>query len=316
MTMTPRLFLPSRAWRNQPGNHDGVPPGVKTFGRRAARRGTYARFQLQSISEADPSSSACTVRDPRPSASPPPGLATQGPSRVTDALTGPPARSVHRTMGSASTALTQRQLAAALRGDGQALAWIIDHLTPVIQARLTRLLLRHTSAHPQGEDRKELEDLVQEVFLSLFADGAKVLHRWDPERGASLLNYVGLVAERHAISLLRARHRWLPTEALDAAQPEPPSEGSDPENEATARQSLRHLLDRLQGHVSPLGWNVFRLLFVEERSVADIETEVGLSSDAVYAWRSRLRKLARRLWLEMHPEPWAKGSRQPSRKPQ
>lgn len=235
---------------------------------------------------------------------------------MNDACPQPPEGRIHRAMGSATESLTQRQLEAALLGDGRALSWIIDQLTPVIQARLSRLLLRHTSAHPRGEDRKELEDLVQEVFLALFADDAKVLRRWDPERGASLLNFVGLVAERQAITLLRSRHRWLPTEPLEPRLPEPRSGETDPEHETVARQSLRHLLDRLQATVSPQGWHIFRLLFVEERTVADIEDSVGLSTDAVYAWRSRLRKLARRLWQEMHLETWVETPPASSGRPQ
>jgi RNA polymerase sigma-70 factor (ECF subfamily) len=38
--------------------------------------------------------------------------------------------------------------------------------------------------------------------------------------------------------------------------------------------------------------HLFNLLYVEERPVADVVAAAGLSEDAVYAWRSRLRKLA------------------------
>ena len=208
-------------------------------------------------------------------------------------------RPIVRVMHSANPSLRRDQLDAALEGDSDALDQVIDHLTPVIQARLTRLLLRRTAGHPSGEDRKELEDLVQDVFLHLFADGAKVLRRWDPERGASLQNFVGLVTERYAISVLRKRHRLLPTDSLDPERPDPVSEETDPEGWVASRQVLSQLLDGLQTALSPQGWTVFRLLFVEERSVSDIQEQEGLSTDAIYAWRSRLRKLARRLWDDM-----------------
>ena len=45
-----------------------------------------------------------------------------------------------------------------------------------------------------GRDiRQEVEDLSQEVFLQLFAEGGRVLATWQPERGLTLLNFVGLV---------------------------------------------------------------------------------------------------------------------------
>lgn len=221
------------------------------------------------------------------------------PSPVDAVPTDPSRKEAKTAMRSEPEHGTRQLRDEALAGDSDALAELIDHLTPVIQARLTRLLLRHTSAHPEGQDRREMEDLVQEVFLKLFADKARVLRSWDPDKGASLRNFVGLITERYAISLLRSRHRWVPTDALDPERPDPVSDEATPEGRASSRQSLLQLLDRLRSALSPQGWAVFRLLFVEERSVSDIRDDVGLSADAIYAWRSRLRKMARNFAQDM-----------------
>lgn len=192
---------------------------------------------------------------------------------------------------------TQDELRAALAGDEAALACLVQGLTPVIQSRVARCLLLRRAGPAAGRDiRQEVEDLAQEVFLVLFADGGKVLRSWQPERGLSLPNFVGLVAERQAASILRSGKRspWKedPTlvEELEQAAPD-----SGPEEAAASREQLRVLLYRLTEELSPLGRHLFDLLFLRELPLDEVVTETGLSPDAVYAWRSRLRRLARRL---------------------
>lgn len=189
----------------------------------------------------------------------------------------------------------------ALAGDQTALTRLVAGLTPVIQARVARTLLARRSRLGGGRDvRQEVEDLTQDVFLSLFSRDAKVLRAWDSERGLSLENFVGLVAERQVVSSLRSgkRNPWKedpsPAEELEAPAPD-----SGPEEVAAGREQLGLLLDRLREEVSPLGWRLFDLLFVQELSLSEVKAESGLSDDAVYAWRSRLRRVARRLLDEM-----------------
>lgn len=183
----------------------------------------------------------------------------------------------------------------ALAGDEAALGALVRRLTPVVQARVARVLLRAgRGAGPRL--RQELKDLVQEVFLALFEGQGRILLSWDPERGLSLENFVGLVTERQVLSILRSGKRdpWRldPTldSELDGVSPE-----ASPEAAAVSKQALEMLLERLRGCLSPLGWRMFELLYLHEVSVEDVERETGLSSAAVYAWRSRLRRLVRGL---------------------
>ncbi len=186
-------------------------------------------------------------------------------------------------------------LQRALAGEETALGRLVERLTPVVQARVARALLRAgRGAGPRL--RQELKDLVQEVFLALFDRRARILTTWDPERGLSLENFVGLVTERQVISILRSGKRdpWRedPTldSELDGASPE-----ISPEAAAVSKQALEQLLERLRAALSPLGFRLFELLYLHERSVSEVERATGLSSAAVYAWRSRLRRLARSL---------------------
>ena len=187
---------------------------------------------------------------------------------------------------------TFRLLRDALAGDRDALSRLVALLTPVIQARVARTLRAHRSRNV----RQEVEDLTQEIFLSLFARDGRVLRSWEAERGLSLENFVGLVSERHVLSFLRndKRNRWKeepsPVEYLDG-----PSPNQGPEKVTESRELLRLLLERLREKLSPLGRHLFELLFVQGLSVAETMAVTRLSAAAVYAWKSRLRRLVQKI---------------------
>lgn len=195
----------------------------------------------------------------------------------------------------------QDTLGRALSGDPSALCELVDQLSPVIQKRVARVLLARRQGAASGRDvHQEVQDLSQEVFLTLFANDAHVLRGWSPERGLSLPNFVGLVAERRASGILRSgKHSpWRddPTliEDLDRADGR-----SDPEMAAASRETLERLLERLQEELSPLGRQLFELLFLREWTPDEVAKRTTLTLAAVYAWQSRLRRLARRLLGEL-----------------
>ena len=189
----------------------------------------------------------------------------------------------------------------ALAGNQDARTRLVAALTPVIEARVARTLLaRRSYLGADRNVRQEVEDLTQEIFLSLLAKDAHVLRSWQPERGLSLENFVGLVSERQVVSFLRSgkRNPWKvePSQLEDLA-----GEALDrgPEEIKASREQLRLLLERLQERLGPLGRQLFELLFIQERSLPETIAASGLSADAVYAWRSRLRRLARELLAEL-----------------
>ncbi|MFL6232828.1 MAG: RNA polymerase sigma factor [Thermoanaerobaculia bacterium] len=201
-----------------------------------------------------------------------------------------------------STEDTAGLVRRALTGDQTALTRLIAVLTPVIQARVARTLLARRHRLAGGRDvRQEVEDLSQEVFLALFSRDAHVLRGWQTERGLSLESFVGLVAERQVLSFLRSgrRNPWKEDPFFTAEDLETEDPESGPEEIAAGREHLSLLLDRLREELSPLGRRLFELLFVQELSQREVQAASGLSADAVYAWRSRLRRLARKLLAEM-----------------
>ena len=190
---------------------------------------------------------------------------------------------------------------SAVAGDKAATRTLIRTLLPVIQVRVARALLRRKNGASR-DVRQEVEDLTQEVFAALFADEARLLRVWDPARGLSLLNFCGLIAEREALSLLRSGRRSPFTETateLDELESLAVAGGADAEIGFASKQQLTLLVDRLRVELSPRGLELFYRLIVDEEAVDSVCTSTGMSADAVYAWRSRLGKLVRKILLEL-----------------
>ncbi len=156
----------------------------------------------------------------------------------------------------------------SLGGDAAATRALVRALLPVVQARVARTLVRRRGG--SGRDvRQEVEDLAQEVFAALFADGARVLRAWDPKRGLSLASFCGLVAEREAASILRSGRRSPWTEAAteldDLEKALEHVEGA--EIRVATREQLQGLLPRLRESLWPRGLELFHRLGVERAIV-------------------------------------------------
>ncbi|MFK7888758.1 MAG: RNA polymerase sigma factor [Gammaproteobacteria bacterium] len=196
------------------------------------------------------------------------------------------------------TQIHSHALDRVLAGNDAAIAEFVSTMTPVIQARVARCLMKGTPR----DIRRDVEDHSQDVYAHLFSDGAKILRRYDDSHGLSLRNYVGLVAERRVISQLRSskNNPWRENVSLEN-EPMPLCGRGSPEREASGQSSLDALLNYLRTTLSPLAWRLFQLLYVHELSVTEVCAETGLSNDAVYAWRSRLRKSARQAQTQLNP---------------
>ena len=183
----------------------------------------------------------------------------------------------------------------ALAGDPEAVRALVDRVTPVIQARVARSLLRRSGGAGGRDVRQELEDIAQEVDVALFAQGGRVLRTWSPDKGLSLRNFVGLVAERQTSSILRSGRRspWTedPMDSPDLDR----MGGTEQQTEhrLIARDLLTTVVGLLREELSPKGLHLFELLMVEQRSVEEVCAQTGMKTDAVYAWRSRLAKRVR-----------------------
>jgi RNA polymerase sigma-70 factor (ECF subfamily) len=181
-------------------------------------------------------------------------------------------------------------LQAALVGDQAGIADLIFDLRSSVQREVASSLRRH--AGQAGRDaNQEVADFVQEVFVGLLADDARVLRAWDPERGRTLHSFVRLVARRYVAAVMRTRCKnpWseLPTDgdALEAMVP-----CSAMADRVESRSLLERVLEEVYDEVDERGKLLFEMLYLEERSIAEVQAETGMSRDAIYAWRFRFRK--------------------------
>ena len=189
-----------------------------------------------------------------------------------------------------------------LDGDRRAVSAFVRVMTPIVQARAAKAM--RGFAVEGSRARQELEDMVQDTFLALFANESKLLRGWDPDRGLSFQNFVGLIAYRLALSKLRTQ-KSNPFSA-DPTMDEELEHGQEPEPAFDTALAQRDLMVKVVGRVraklSPLGLSLFTALIIEEREIEDVMMEESMSRDALYAWRSRLLKAIRREYQSLLSE--------------
>ena len=193
-----------------------------------------------------------------------------------------------------------RLLGDALAGNRAQLRVLLDRLTPIVQARVARCLLRAGQAR---DVRRDVEDFTQDALVELFADGSRILRGWRDDGGLSLDNYVGLITERRTISALRSARRnpWREQQAEEDAV-EAVDTTPELERRVAAGDLLERMLTRLRETLTPLGFRLFELLYVQEMDTPQVCAATALSPEAVYAWRSRLRRAAKKVHAELSSE--------------
>jgi RNA polymerase sigma factor (sigma-70 family) len=181
---------------------------------------------------------------------------------------------------------------AALTGDRGAIRRLVGRLRPLVHTEVAHLLLRRTAASGRNA-RQDLEDLVQEVFARLWADDGKLLRRWDPVRGRSLDSWVRLVARSRVLDQLRSPRRN-PAHGESLEDPEIDRAVSIDAPSLAATIGAREDLERIQAHLreqlSERDWMLFIALFAEGCGVQQVSEEVGMTTAAVYQWKSRVAR--------------------------
>lgn len=200
------------------------------------------------------------------------------------------------------TSRQQDLVRRAVASDAVALDCFMALATPVVQARVARVVL--SRGRRAGRDlRQEVADLVQDVFVSLFQNRGATLMAWQPEKGASLKNFIGLIAHRHAMATLRSRPRSpltnVPVDSSALESHDAESGPTSPEARAASRELVQKVLDGLRARLSPLGVEMFYRLFVDCESTATIVLATGMSEDAVYQWRARIVQQAQQVQREV-----------------
>jgi RNA polymerase sigma-70 factor (ECF subfamily) len=164
-------------------------------------------------------------------------------------------------------------VAAVAAGDDTALRELFNRQAPWLAARLRGVL-----------PAADVEDVLQETFLAVWRGAGS----YRPEGSAG--GWIWGIARRQAALLLRRRGTaGLPLPALAAA-----GEGTiaDPAEAAVSRADL----DRAVSALGPAGSEareIWRLVYVEDRPVAEVAQLTGIPEGTVKSRAHRARRLLR-----------------------
>jgi RNA polymerase sigma-70 factor (ECF subfamily) len=163
-------------------------------------------------------------------------------------------------------------------------------LLPVVHARVARAA-RRWKLLPACDVREQILDWEQGAWARLFA-GA--LWRWDRERGLSLRNFVGMVAECFVIDQLRCDT----ADRIGQVAEHPMQIDGEvsiqrsPDLHVAARQESARVWATLVDRLGSRGREVLYHSFVCELDATEVQCRTGLSVEAIHQWRSRIRRLA------------------------
>jgi RNA polymerase sigma-70 factor (ECF subfamily) len=163
-------------------------------------------------------------------------------------------------------------IAAVAAGDDTALRELFTRHAPWLAARLRVAL-----------PAPDVEDVLQETFLAVWR-GARA-YRPQGTPGA----WMWVIARNQAALLLRRRGPV--TASLNGTEPLPeiPQAGLDSAEAALARTEIAAALAGLPGLES----DVLRLMYVEDRPVAEVATLLGVPAGTVKSRAHRARRLLR-----------------------
>jgi RNA polymerase sigma-70 factor (ECF subfamily) len=188
---------------------------------------------------------------------------------------------------------------AALARDATACRALIAQLAPVVRQRVAKMLLQSAGRSGRSPSAADVDDLAHDVFVVLFDCDGRVLKAWDPQRGLSLRNFVGLVAQREASAILRSGRRSAWAEDPTHEDVQLGVEAHTPERQVAAREELGFVLERLRERLSPRGLLLFEALFSDHQAVEQVCARFGMTPNAVYSFRSRLQNLVAQIQAEL-----------------
>lgn len=186
------------------------------------------------------------------------------------------------------------RLEAALSGDREAQAWMVDRLQPVLHRVAAGLLWSVRGSMKGRASRQELVDLVHDGWDVLLDKQGQALRRWDPATGP-LDPYVARVVKNRLVSKLRTMKHNPFTE--DPTQGEALERLVGLGERVSARiedaDLATKVLVRLWEELTPLGREVLQVFLMDGATVEDVMARTGLSKESVRSWRKRIRKAAR-----------------------
>lgn len=152
----------------------------------------------------------------------------------------------------------------------------------VVQRCIARVLNRFGRL-TSDEDCREVYSI---LLLQLLKNDKRKLRSYDPERGARLSTWLGMLATHAAYDFLRSRRRDPRTEETDQ---EPPSTGTPtPYDICAVREEVRQI-EALLGDFSDKDRQFVNLYFEEGLEPEQIAEQMGISVKTVYSKKHKIR---------------------------
>jgi RNA polymerase sigma factor (sigma-70 family) len=169
-------------------------------------------------------------------------------------------------------------IAGCVKGEKAAWDAFVRQYSALIYHTIKKTLsLHHTEPSPEFVD-----DLSQEVFLSLVKDDFFQLRRFRGDNGCTLASWLRMIAVRRTIDQLRKSK--LETDAITDTCADP---GDDLTSAVLDRQ-LSDLLVRALATLLPRERILIDLFFRQNLSAQDVASILHLPSGAVYTQKSRI----------------------------
>lgn len=183
---------------------------------------------------------------------------------------------------------TRPSLLIRLRDSRDQRAW--TEFLEIYEPLIARLVRR------RGIQEADVGEVTQEVLLAV----ASSIHRWEsnPERG-SFRGWLVTITRNLVVNFLirQSRHprgsgdsqfkRWLED------QPAPEGEMSALFDLERKRQTFRWASDQIRNEFREATWRAFWMTAVEDRDIAEVARELGVTAGVVYVSRSRVMKRLR-----------------------
>lgn len=130
--------------------------------------------------------------------------------------------------------------------------------------------------------RDDAEDLVQDSFVRLLDNDRRLLRQYDPKRGLSLGGWIKMIAAQTVMMSVRGKKpKIVPIEDRDI-----PVE-IDIEGMVFSKEELAYLLENCLKTISCHERLVFKLHFLDERSLSDIASFLHKTENNIYQIKHR-----------------------------
>ncbi|MCA9546712.1 MAG: sigma-70 family RNA polymerase sigma factor, partial [Myxococcales bacterium] len=177
----------------------------------------------------------------------------------------------------------------ALNGHGGALRALTQRVLPVVRSRAAAYLRRRGGRL----GAQDVDDLTQEIWLSLLEQDGRLLRAYDHSRGKSLEGYVGMVCRRELWRRNRAHLAERRGGGVDAAPIEDAQHEAaatpDPEQATIGRDLLEGLSAFLMAELPERGQLVLKLIYEDHLGPADAAELMGVNTQVVYNWQHKIR---------------------------